>query len=135
MPTVLIIDDDRDVRETLSLVLEEAGYRVFTAMRGVAGAQVFRDEHPDLVITDMIMPDSDGIEAIRAIKALDPAARVIATSGSSFAGASYYLNLARQFGAMAVLPKPFEADELLSIVASCLAANPQPATEEPDPTK
>jgi CheY-like chemotaxis protein len=131
MTTILIIDDDGDVRDTLALILEEAGYKTLTATSGAAGAQVFRDARPDLVVTDMIMPESDGIEAIRAIHAVDRAARIIAMSGQSFAGRAYYLQLAQRFGAMAMLPKPFEADELLSIVASCLTASP--AAQEPDP--
>ena len=123
MATILIIDDDGDVRDTVALVLEEAGHKIVTASTGAAGAELFKEARPDLVITDMIMPGSDGIEAIRAIQDVDSAARIIATSGTSYAGSGYYLKLAKRFGAMAVLAKPFEADELLSVVSSCLAAD------------
>src|SRR5205085_3232951 len=133
MATVLIIDDDGDVRDTFALVLEDAGHQVLTASSGTAGAAMFRAHRPELVITDMIMPGSDGIEAIRAIRAVDPAARIIASSGASFAGPDYYLNLAMRFGAIAVLPKPFEANELLRVVETCLS--PSPAAEETDPPR
>jgi CheY-like chemotaxis protein len=130
MATILIIDDDGDVRDTLAFVLEEAGYETLVASSGAEGARLFRDERPDLIVTDMIMPETDGIEAMRAIQAVNPRARIVAMSGHSFAGSGYYLKLAKRFGAMAVLPKPFEADELLSIVASCLTAIP--AEKTPD---
>jgi CheY-like chemotaxis protein len=133
MATILIIDDDGDVRDTVALILQEAGHRTLSATTGAEGARLFAEERPDLVLTDMIMPHSDGIEAIRAMRGGNATARIIAMSGDSFAGNEYYLQLAKRFGAMAVLPKPFEADELLSIVRSCLAASP--ATGAPDPTK
>ena len=124
MATILIIDDDVDMRAILGLVLLGAGHETFAAASGSAGARIFHDQRPDLVITDMIMPEADGIEAIGAILAIDPAARILAISGVSFGGNEYYLKLAMQFGAMAVLPKPFRADQLLSAVASCLTATP-----------
>lgn len=130
MASILVIDDDGDVRDTLTLVLEDAGHSILTATTGAAGAQLYKKALPDLVITDMIMPGSDGIEAIREIRAINPAARIIATSGASYAGAGYYLKLARRFGATAALPKPFEADELLSIVNACLVADPLEKTPE-----
>ena len=124
MATILIIDDDADVRDTLALVLEEAGHSAVTARSGAEGARVFGKNHPALVLTDMIMPESDGLEAMAAIRALDPSVRIIAMSGASFAGSSYYLKLATRFGATAVLPKPFEPEELVRVVESCLTAPP-----------
>jgi two-component system, chemotaxis family, chemotaxis protein CheY len=124
MATILIIDDDGDVLDTLALVLEEAGHTILTASSGADGARMFRDLRPDLVVTDMVMPRSDGIQAIQTIRGDDPAARIIAISGDSSPGQGDYLKQAMQSGAMAALPKPFEADEFLSIVNSCLAATP-----------
>jgi CheY-like chemotaxis protein len=133
MATILIIDDDADVRETLALVLEEAGHTPIMARSGAEGARIFGEARPELVLTDMIMPESDGLEAMRAIRALDPAARIIAMSGASFAGSSYYLQLAKRFGAAAVLPKPFEPDELVSTIDFCLSTPPTAKT--PDTTQ
>lgn len=127
MATILIIDDDADVRDTLALVLEEAGHKTVMAKSGADGARKFGETRPQLVLTDIIMPESDGLEAMSAIRALDPTVRIIAMSGASFAGSGYYLKLAKRFGAAAVLPKPFEPEELVSTVERCLAA---PPTEE-----
>ena len=80
---------------------------------------------PDLAITDLIMPKSTA-DTIREIKAIDPSARIIAMSGGSLISHEYYLDVASSLGAMHVLPKPFEIDELLRVVAECLNA-PLPA--------
>ena len=130
MATILIIDDDADVRDTLALVLEEAGHTTVMAKSGAEGARIFGETRPALVLTDMIMPESDGLEAMSAIRALNSAVRIIAMSGASFAGSSYYLKLAKRFGAIAVLPKPFEPDELVSMVNSCLSAPPPAKTSD-----
>src|SRR3982074_1446906 len=106
MATILIIDDAVGMGALLAGVLQGAGYEPLAATQGAAGAGMFHDRHPDLVVTDMIMPDADGIEAIRAILAIDPAARILAYSGAWSAGNAYYLDLATRFGAMAVLPLP-----------------------------
>lgn len=121
MATALIIDQDRDVSDTLALVLQEAGHRTLTAPSTDAGTHLVEADGPDIVLADISARDFDGLDRIRAIHAVDPAARIIAMSGDSFAVDSSWLAQAGQVGAMAVLPKPFEADELLSIVASCLA--------------
>src|SRR5436309_2815582 len=131
MATILIIDDDADVRDTLALVLEDAGHTTVMAESGTEGARKFGETRPELVLTDMIMPESDGLEAMSAIRALDSSVRIVAMSGASFAGSSYYLKLAKRFGAMAVLPKPFEPDELVSMVEACLAS--LPTEKAPDP--
>ena len=80
MAMILVIDDD-DVREMLSAALENFGYAVIVAPNGDVGLQKFIDERPDLVLTDIIMPESDGIEIIRRIRSIDPGARIAAISG------------------------------------------------------
>ena len=128
MQTVLIIDDDDDICDLVVAALKPAGYRTLASSSGVKGIHLYSLERPDLVLTDIIMPDADGIEVIREIKQIDPTARIIAISGSYLIEKDYCLRMALQFGAMAVLPKPFAMPELHDLVKQCLrsAAPPFP---------
>ena len=123
MPTVLVIDDNDELRETLALLLEDEGYIAIAAGDGRAGILAFEQARPDLVVTDVIMPDCDGIEAIRRIRAIDPHTRVIAISGGSMFGNDCQLRKAKDIGAMAVLQKPFDVDELMREIGRCLRAS------------
>jgi len=120
MPKVLIIEDNEDLRDTLIVLLEDQGYNVISANDGESGARVFDEARPDLVLTDVIMPNSDGVEAIRRMRAIDPAARIIAMSGGSLSGNDYQLRMAKEAGAMDALAKPFEVEDLLGVVERCL---------------
>jgi CheY-like chemotaxis protein len=120
MPTILIIDDNEDLRETLVAVLEDEGYAILAAEDGVSGVDAYAAHHPDLVLTDLIMPKADGFDTIRRIRALDPQARILAMSGGSLISREDYLVCATALGAMFVLPKPFEIDQLAAAVAKCL---------------
>lgn len=122
MANILIIDDNEDLRDTLVMLLEDEGHSTIVASDGLAGAHVFASARPDLVITDVLMPESDGIETIRTIRALDPAARIIAMSGGAMIGNGYYLRMAKTLGAMEVIAKPFEIEDLVRAVDNCLAA-------------
>ena len=124
MANILIIEDNEDLRDLISTVLEDAGHATLAATDGGAGVHAFAASRPDLVITDVIMPESDGIEAIRRIRALDPAARIIAMSGGALIGSDYYLRVAKPLGAMEVLAKPFEIADLVRLVEACLRAPP-----------
>lgn len=123
MPRVLIIDDNDELRDTLVLLLEDEGYDVAAASSGTSGLHAFEQFRPDVVLTDVIMPEGDGIEAIRLIRAADPNARIIAMSGGSLVGTDR-LRVAKALGAMEVLRKPFEVEELVQAVADCLHAGP-----------
>ena len=125
MPTILIIDDNEDLRETLVAVLEDEGYKIVVASYGVSGAQLFAESRPDLVVTDLIMPNANGFETIRQIRSIDPYARILAMSGGSLMNKDDYLATAAALGAMSVLPKPFEIDQLLAAVAACLKESPR----------
>jgi two-component system, chemotaxis family, chemotaxis protein CheY len=120
MPKILIIDDNDDLRDTLVVMLEDQGYSVISASDGKTGADAFAEARPDLVLTDIIMPDSDGVEAIRRIRTIDPKARVVAMSGGSISGNDYQLRMAKEAGAIEVLAKPFEVDDLVTVVERCL---------------
>jgi CheY-like chemotaxis protein len=80
MEKVLVIDDDSLVRDTTVRILEREGYQVVVASDGVRGLRVFRTEQPDLVITDIIMPEKEGIETIGEIRGDRPDAKIIAIS-------------------------------------------------------
>jgi DNA-binding NtrC family response regulator len=118
---ILVIDDDAVVRTTIEQILEDAGYEVVTARNGLHGTVAFHRTQPDLVITDIIMPEQDGIQTITEIRAAKPDAKIIAISGGGRIGNADFLAMARTLGAIDVIPKPFDSDELLTVVANCLA--------------
>jgi CheY-like chemotaxis protein len=114
---VLVIDDDHLVRYTLSKILQRNGYDVTTASDGKRAMTVFRDARPDVVITDIIMPEQEGIETILKIRSERPEVKIIAISGGARNRNLGYLGMAEAFGADDVISKPFEAEELLSRLA------------------
>jgi len=118
MTRVAIIDDDEAVRASLTLLLESGGYDVRTADAGDTGVHLARDFHPDIVLTDIIMPGCEGIETIMTIRAEHPDARIIAMSGGGRTGNRDYLDLAQEMGAHAALEKPFDADTLLDLIGA-----------------
>jgi CheY-like chemotaxis protein len=122
MRTILVIDDNIAVLSTLIYLLEEEGYRVVSAENGDAGARIYRSQHPDLVIADIIMPEKGGIATIREIKRLCPDAKIIAISGGARIGNADPLEAARQVGAAKALAKPLDPDDFLDVVNSLLAA-------------
>jgi len=109
---ILLIDDDVAVLRTLEIVLEDRGYEVVTAKDGAEGLRLFQKYHPDLVITDLIMPEKEGIETILEMRRERPDAKIIAISGGGRTHNRCFLDMAARFGAAAVLPKPFMPDEL-----------------------
>ena len=117
--SVLVIDDDDAIREYVRFMLEKNGYDVCEATNGNDGVVVARKNPPDLIITDLVMPDKEGIETIREIKELYPSCRIIAMSGSVNSDA--YLAMARHLGAHSVLRKPFEREQLEEAVLQALA--------------
>ena len=123
-PRILLIDDEAPVLHTLQLLLEESGYAVTVARNGKDGVAAYRTERPDLVLTDIIMPDQEGIETIMQIRRDCPDARIIAMSGGGRIGNSDFLAIASALGANATIAKPFEVDDLLILVERTLAGPP-----------
>jgi DNA-binding response OmpR family regulator len=112
--TVCVIDDDEHVRATLSHILRPAGYAVVLANDGDMGLDVVESSGADVVITDILMPNREGIETIRELRQRFPEVRILAISGGgSNIGAASFLELARALGADDVLAKPFRMAELL----------------------
>jgi CheY-like chemotaxis protein len=121
MTKILVIDDDVIVRKTIIRLLEDGGYKVLSAEDGLRGMAMFRSEQPDLVITDIIMPEQEGIQTITEMRKAKPDAKIIAISGSARIGNLDFLKIAQALGAMDAIPKPFDSGELLTIVKNCLA--------------
>jgi CheY-like chemotaxis protein len=120
MGKILVIDDDSLVRDTIVRILERKDHQVVVASDGRRGLRMYRSERPDLVITDIIMPEVEGIETIREIRREAPHAKIIAISGGSRIGNMDFLDLAAKLGASEVLPKPFDPVDLVNLVSRCL---------------
>jgi DNA-binding NtrC family response regulator len=120
MKTILVIDDEPFMLELVRKILEAARYRVVTATSADSGLDAYREAKPDLVITDLIMPEKDGLEAIQELLRHNPGARIIAMSGGGRSGYANALPAARAFGAIETLRKPFPPDILLAAVTRAL---------------
>jgi CheY-like chemotaxis protein len=121
MAEILIIDDDRQMRGLLIRILKGAGYTIHEAENGRSGIELFRQLRPALVITDIVMPDMEGIETILALRQGDPTVPIIAISGGID---PLFLTAAGKLGATATLRKPFSPDELIALIEGCLAHKP-----------
>ena len=129
MATILIIEDEEPIRRLYQRVLGSAGYRVLEAGDGYEGERIYREEEPDLVITDLIMPDREGIELIRSLKKISPEVKIFAISGGGRIGPESYLPIALKLGAVRTFRKPVEIEDLLAAIAEELgdeAASPPP---------
>jgi YesN/AraC family two-component response regulator len=120
---ILIIDDDELIRLTMKSALKKLGCTVFEAENGNGGVTLFQKERPDLVITDILMPDKEGLETISEIHALDPKAKIIAISGGGSARNMAFLQLAQKIGASHIMSKPIRPDDLLKAVKSLFNAD------------
>jgi CheY-like chemotaxis protein len=113
---VCVIDDDDLVRQTICGVLNNAGFSTVEASDGDIGLQVVRRSNPAVVVTDILMPNREGIETILLLKAEFPNIGVLAISGSYAPESALYLESAKTLGADDCLAKPFRADELVKRV-------------------
>lgn len=123
MPKILVIEDDDSFRNVLVQMLSKAGYDVRQAGEGNQALEVCAQFNPDLVITDIIMPDKEGLETIQELLELCPSIKIIAMSGGGKFGPNSYLPLAEKLGAKATLQKPFMRDELLSTISLVLESD------------
>ena len=121
MAKILLIDDDEYIRMWTSIHLDKAGHQTTTAADGDPGINLASKIKFDLVITDIIMPDKEGLETIIELKKGNPDLPIIAMSGGGHMSSDDILELALSLGANAVLRKPFDGSELIALVESCLA--------------
>ena len=114
--TVLVIDDEPQIRDLLSSILEMEGYTVLVAADGRQGVELYRRQPADVVMTDMIMPEQEGIETIRELLRLNPEVKVVAMSGGGRLEPDTYLELAKRMGAAHTLTKPFSIQDVVETV-------------------
>jgi CheY-like chemotaxis protein len=115
---VLVIDDDELVRMAVTRMLQKQGYEVLEAKNGVVGIEMFKSHQPDIILTDMLMPDKEGLETISEILQLRPNTKIIAMSGGGQSQNMSFLQLARKIGASRTISKPVKPDELFSAIKS-----------------
>jgi DNA-binding response OmpR family regulator len=113
---ILVIDDDDVSRCLIENALQFDGHQVLGAANGVIGMRLIRLEEPDIVITDILMPDQDGLGIIRCIRQEYPAVKILAISGAGAVGTLDLLVAASRLGADATLAKPFLSEQLFESV-------------------
>ncbi len=121
MAKILVVDDDPQIIKMLVKLLEKEGHSVVTATDGVQGKDVWRKQSPDLLVTDIVMPEKEGLDLILELQQEFPKIKVIAISGGDSIEPDYYLELAQIIGAYRTLTKPFTPSELLSAVNQVLS--------------
>ena len=116
MERILVIDDEPHILLMVKKMLERAGYEVDLASNGSEGLRLFSKLRPVLVITDIIMPEKEGLETIREMKRINSDLKIIAMSGGGKISADNYLETAKIFGASLLIEKPFSQKQLLFCV-------------------
>ena len=124
MACILLIDDEESCRVTLRKILETAGHDVVEAADGREGLERYRENPADVVITDILMPQMEGIEMILMLKQEYPDAKIIAISGGGAIDKKTLLTWVAKIGAQDVLAKPFKAKEIVGAVRRVLGENP-----------
>lgn len=123
MARILVIDDDQQFLAMLRIMLEGAGHQVMTASDGSMGVENCRCQPQDLIITDIFMPEKDGLETIQELRSLNPDLKILAISGGSLClGPKFDIHIADLMGANRTMAKPLRRTELLGVVESMLAA-------------
>jgi CheY-like chemotaxis protein len=120
MPGVLIVEDDKELREMLKMSLLRSGFTVLEAGNGKEAITHFKPSLTDLVVTDLIMPEEDGLKVVIKLRELKPSIKIIAISGGGKVGPGSYLNLAKALGADAIYSKPFSINDLTAKIEQLL---------------
>lgn len=118
--SILLVDDEEMVRTQIRASLELEGYAITEASNGREAVDMLKGFKPDLVITDILMPEKEGIETIMEIRQMYPDIRIIAISGGVRTENMDFLKIAKRLGADLALPKPFGRQQLLSMVHELL---------------
>jgi two-component system chemotaxis response regulator CheY len=122
MATILIVDDAMFMRALCGRLLEENGYTVVQAQNGAEAITKYREVRPDAVLLDITMPEMDGVQALKEIKAIDPGAKVAMVTA---VGQQAMVMTALKAGAMEFVMKPFDAEKVLAAVQKMLATKPR----------
>ncbi len=118
---ILVIDDDDVAREILGEILEKAGFSYEAASNGRIGIRLHREKPFNLIITDIIMPDMEGIETMQELRHISPTVKIIAVSGGGHLDADNYLIMAKKLGAQLTFAKPFDPQKLVQGITDLLA--------------
>lgn len=128
---ILIIEDDFDLASIIRVALETCGYDVSIATNGRRALALQRARPADIVVTDIFMPEMDGIETIEALQKEFPRIPIIVMSAGAKAGQVDYLRVARMLGAAKCLRKPFDLADLIAAVAGLGESHPGAAAHSP----
>jgi len=120
MAGILVVEDDNDLRAMLKVSLSRRRFTVLEAENGKEALTHFKPSVTDLVITDLIMPEEDGLKVIMRMRELKPSIKIIAISGGGKAGPGSYLNLAKALGADAIYSKPFSVNDMITKIEELL---------------
>jgi DNA-binding response OmpR family regulator len=116
VPNILLVEDEEQLRDLLKIVLVDEGYEVSEASNGTRVCDMHQQQRFDLVITDLLMPDKEGLSVITDLRRIDQDVRIIAMSGGEGGRGESYLKMAQKLGARRTLSKPFSIDEFLETV-------------------
>ncbi len=120
MASILLVEDDDLLRTMLKSLLTSSGHEVWEASDGTRVCEMHQQQRFDLIITDVVMPDTEGLGLITELRRIDQNVRIIAMSGGGQSGGEAYLNIAQKLGAQHTLRKPFGNDEFLETVRLAL---------------
>lgn len=123
MAAILVIEDDSGIRELLTEALQLERHEVFNAYDGAQGAEIYYHQKIDLVITDVFMPEKEGLEVIMELRAKYPDIKIIAISGGARNIKMDYLKVAESLGAHRSFKKPFTLSEIVTAVQELLPAS------------
>lgn len=129
MAKILVIDDNAALRRMMLRVLGNARHTVIEAQDGQEGLARFKEHGADLVITDIIMPEKEGIETMRELIKGSPATKIVAMSGGGTSHNMMFLDVARAVGADATLAKPFRPADLIDLVERLLPRDDSPQVQ------
>jgi len=129
MARILVVDDNDEIRRMMRLALELYGHDVLDAGNGVEALAQFRRRVTDLVVTDIVMPDMEGLQTIIELRALDSRVKILAISGGGTFVPEGYLKSARMLGADEGLEKPFTVQQLVDAVNGLLGPRREPIAQ------
>lgn len=125
VPRILVIDDEEQVRRLLSQALKLHGYEVTLAANGQEGVREYRRAQADLIITDILMPDREGLEIIQELRREFPTSKIFTISGADEVLGMDVLEVAKRFGALRTFKKPFDLHDILKAVKEVVPPPPR----------
>jgi DNA-binding response OmpR family regulator len=117
---IIVLDDERNIRTMVRVILDDAGFEVVEAVDATSAIRAVRESGADLVISDLFMPDVDGLEVIHTLRREHSSLKIIAMSGGGFGGTIDLLEIARRMGADEVVHKPFSPQHFVDVVRRAL---------------